>query len=130
VALLYEKRREVGAILLGVTALTGFIDWSPTRYLPQTRTWENLRMPTWLDEIYFWMSIGTLVGFIWILYRFGFLPARPAFAAEGSAASRARDPGDLHGGDDDGGDDKPAASAPKPSARSRSKSKSSSRRRK
>ena len=33
------------------------------RYLPQTRTWENLRMPTWLDEIYFWMSVATLIGF-------------------------------------------------------------------
>ena len=33
---LYSKRKEAGAILLGVTAMTGFIDWAPTKYLPTT----------------------------------------------------------------------------------------------
>ena len=36
VAFLYRKRKEAGAILLGVTAATGFIDWAPTKYLPNT----------------------------------------------------------------------------------------------
>jgi hypothetical protein len=75
IALLYHKRREVGAILLGVTAMTGFLDWAPTRYLPDTKPWVNLKMPQWLDEQYMWMSVATLAGFIWILYRFGNVPA-------------------------------------------------------
>jgi hypothetical protein len=75
IAFLYHKRREAGAILLGVTAATGFIDWAPTRYLPDVRPWVNLKMPQWLDEQYMWMSVATLVGFVWILYRFGSLPA-------------------------------------------------------
>ena len=33
---LYSKRKEAGAILLGVTAATGLIDWAPTKYLPST----------------------------------------------------------------------------------------------
>jgi hypothetical protein len=91
VALLYEKRKEVGAILLAVTGMTGFIDWAPTKYLPQTRAWENFRMPQWLDEIYFWMSVATLIGFAWILWRFQ-LPAAgtvPAVAAgEGGGSGK------------------------------------------
>jgi hypothetical protein len=74
VALLYHKRREAGAILLGVTAMTGFLDWAPTRYLPDTKPWANLKMPQWLDEQYMWMSVATLLGFVWILYRFGNVP--------------------------------------------------------
>jgi hypothetical protein len=90
VAVLYEKRRESGAILLAVTATTGFIDWGPTRYLPMG-VLPNMRMPTWLDEMYFWMSVATLIGFVWILYRFGFMPAQPELAVEGRQAA-ASDP--------------------------------------
>jgi hypothetical protein len=75
IAFLYHKRREAGAILLGVTAMTGFLDWAPTRYLPDTKPWVNFKMPQWLDEQYMWMSVATLAGFIWILYRFGNVPA-------------------------------------------------------
>jgi hypothetical protein len=74
VSFLYAKRREAGAILLGVTGVTGFIDWAPTKYLPNTGIWANLKMSQWLDEQYMWMSVATLVGFVWILYRFGYLP--------------------------------------------------------
>jgi hypothetical protein len=85
VALLYEKRRDAGAIVLAITASTGFIDWAPTKYLPAGKIFDNMRMPTWLDEIYFWMSITTIVGFCWILYRVGFFPPRPELAVEGRA---------------------------------------------
>jgi hypothetical protein len=74
VALLYEKRREVGLVLAAVTASTGFIDWAPTRFLPEGPPWSWMKMPTWLDEQYMWMSVTTLIGFGWILYRFGFPP--------------------------------------------------------
>lgn len=74
VSFLYAKRREAGAILLGVTGVTGFIDWAPTKYLPNTGIWANLKMSQWLDEQYMWMSVATLIGFVWILYRFGYLP--------------------------------------------------------
>jgi hypothetical protein len=79
VALVYYKRVEAGAILAAVTAATSFIDWAPTRWLPNSMPWSNLKMPTWLDEQYMWMSVVTLIGFGWILYRFGFPP--PAEAA-------------------------------------------------
>jgi hypothetical protein len=75
VALLYSKRREAGAILLAVTAATGFIDWSPTRYLPDSKPWGNLKMSQWLDEQYMWMAVATLIGFVWLLYRFGNVPS-------------------------------------------------------
>jgi hypothetical protein len=55
--------------------MTGFLDWAPTRYLPDTKPWVNFKMPQWLDEQYMWMSVATLAGFIWILYRFGNVPA-------------------------------------------------------
>ena len=77
-AFLYYKRREVGTALLLVTAATGFIDWAPTKYLPDTGIWANLKMSQWLDEQYMWMSVATLVGFVWIMYRFGY-PTEPAF---------------------------------------------------
>ncbi len=77
VTLLYQKRREVGATLLAVTAATSFIDWAPTRFLPDAGIWRWMKMPTWLDEQYMWMAIVTLIGFAWILYRFGFFPADP-----------------------------------------------------
>jgi hypothetical protein len=74
VALLYNKRKEAGAALLLVTASTSFIDWAPTRFLPDTGIWRWLKMPTWLDEQYMYMGAATLLGFLWILYRFGFVP--------------------------------------------------------
>ncbi|HVT09373.1 MAG TPA: hypothetical protein VHO67_18060 [Polyangia bacterium] len=92
-AFLYEKRKDAGAIMLGITAATGFFDWAPTRYLPDTKPWANLKMPQWLDEQYMWMSVATLLGFVWILYRFAYPPenavqvAATAAAAEGPAPS-------------------------------------------
>ena len=74
VAFLYEKRKDAGAILLGITAATGFMDWAPTRYLPDSRPWADFKMPQWLDEQYMWMSVATLAGFVWILYRFAYPP--------------------------------------------------------
>ena len=74
VAFLYAKRREAGAILLGATAITGIIDWSPTRYLPDVKPWVGLKWSQWLDEQYMAMSIFTLGAFVWILYRFAYLP--------------------------------------------------------
>ena len=44
VALLYEKRKEAGALLLAATAMTGFLDWAPTKYLPNTQPWIDLKM--------------------------------------------------------------------------------------
>ncbi len=86
VALLYEKRKEAGAMLLAVTASTSFIDWAPTRFLPETGVWRWLKMPTWLDEQYMWMGALTLIGFAWILYRFGFVPEE---LSDGGAAQKA-----------------------------------------
>jgi hypothetical protein len=84
VAFLYEKRKDAGAILLGITAATGFIDWAPTRYLPDTRPWAGLKMPQWLDEQYMWMSVATLLGFVWILYRFAYPPENAVPAVAGA----------------------------------------------
>jgi hypothetical protein len=86
VAFLYYKRHEVGAIILGITAATGFIDWAPTKYLPTTGFWANRRMPEWLDEQYTLMSVAVLAGFIWILYRFAY-PAAPAIGEPVAAAA-------------------------------------------
>jgi hypothetical protein len=72
---LYSKRKEAGAILLGVTAMTGFIDWAPTKYLPSTGPLANFRISQWLDEQYMLMSVATLVGFVWIMYEFAMKPA-------------------------------------------------------
>jgi hypothetical protein len=81
IALLYHKRREAGAILLGITAMTGLIDWSPTRYIPDVKPWMGLKWSQWLDEQYMAMSIATLLAFVWILYRFAYQPAMDAPAA-------------------------------------------------
>jgi hypothetical protein len=103
VAFLFHKRHEAGAILLGATAITGFIDWAPTKYLPNTGIWANLKMSQWLDEQYMWMSVFTLAAFIWILYRFGYLdtPERgePELAAEApsTAAKNAPSASRVHG---------------------------------
>ncbi len=88
---LYSKRKEAGAILLGVTAATGFIDWAPTKYLPSTGPLANLRISQWLDEQYMLMSVATLVGFVWIMYLFaqGESASEPARAARTVGASKA-----------------------------------------
>jgi hypothetical protein len=85
VAMLYDKRKEAGAMLLAVTASTSFIDWAPTRFLPETGIWRWLKMPTWLDEQYMWMGVMTLIGFAWILYRFGFVAEE---LSDGGAAQK------------------------------------------
>jgi hypothetical protein len=85
-AFLYEKRKDAGAIMLGITAATGFFDWAPTRYLPDTKPWANLKMPQWLDEQYMWMSVATLLGFVWILYRFAYPPEDAVEVATAAAA--------------------------------------------
>jgi hypothetical protein len=78
VALLYAIRREAGLVLLVVTAASSFIDWAPTRVLPNMPPWIWLHMPTWLDEQYMWMGVVTLLGFGLILYRFAFMPEEMA----------------------------------------------------
>jgi hypothetical protein len=80
VAFLYEKRKEAGALLLAATAMTGFLDWAPTRYLPNTPPWDHIRMPQWLDEQYTWMSLAIIVAFVWILYQFAYPEPQPALA--------------------------------------------------
>ncbi|HVR62594.1 MAG TPA: hypothetical protein VMU50_11870 [Polyangia bacterium] len=90
VALLYHYREEAGAILAGVTSATSFIDWAPTRYLPNTLPWSQMKMPTWLDEQYMWMSVVTLIGFAWILYRIAF--PQPAATAVAGAPAPAGEP--------------------------------------
>jgi hypothetical protein len=74
---LYSRRKEAGAIMLGVTAATGFIDWAPTKYLPSTGPLANFRISQWLDEQYMLMSVATLVGFVWIMYEFAMKPSLP-----------------------------------------------------
>jgi hypothetical protein len=88
---LYSKRKEAGAILLGVTAATGLIDWAPTKYLPSTGPLANFRISQWLDEQYMLMSIATLVGFVWIMYLFaqGESASEPARVARTVGASKA-----------------------------------------
>jgi hypothetical protein len=85
ITLLYHKRREAGAILLGMTAVTGIIDWSPTRYLPDVKPWMGMKWSQWLDEQYMFMSIATLAAFVWILYRFAYLPTVEASAEAAGA---------------------------------------------
>jgi len=79
-AALYAARKEAGVVLLAITAATGFIDMAPTSYLPGWwPTFLNfIRMPTWLDEQYTWMSLATLIGLGWILYDFGFIQHQEA----------------------------------------------------
>jgi hypothetical protein len=84
VAFLYEKRKEAGALLLAATAMTGFLDWAPTRYLPNTPPWDHLKMPQWLDEQYTWMSLAIIVAFVWILYQFAY--PEPQLATAGGPA--------------------------------------------
>ncbi len=60
VAVLYAEDEYVGRLLLLLTAFTQFVDARP---LPG--------MPGWLDEQYTLMSVGTLVAFVIVLWRFG-----------------------------------------------------------
>jgi hypothetical protein len=69
VAVLYEKREEVGRWLLYLTAATSFIAWAPFR-----------GMARWLDEQYTLMSLATVAVFALILWRF----RRPDDAAVGA----------------------------------------------
>ena len=100
-ALLWHKRREVGVVLLAVTAATSFIDWAPTQFLVDTAPWKYLKfMPTWLAEQYTLMSFVTLAGVVFIFYDFGWImrrePPPPAVEvpapvpAEPSKSSRSR----------------------------------------
>jgi hypothetical protein len=52
VALLHSRSERVGIWLLLLTAFTQFVAWAPL-----------LGMPTWLDEQYTLMSMGTLIAF-------------------------------------------------------------------
>ena len=73
VTLLYYKRQRGRArSCWASTAMTGLIDWSPTRYLPDVKPWMDLKLSQWLDEQYMMMSLATLAGFVWILYRFAY----------------------------------------------------------
>jgi hypothetical protein len=95
VAFLYEKRKEAGALLLAATAMTGFLDWAPTKYLPNGMPWDRMKMPQWLDEQYTWMSLAIIVAFVWILYRFAYPPeAQLAAAGPADAVPAASDDGD------------------------------------
>jgi hypothetical protein len=72
--LLHAEDERVGRLLLLLTAFTGFVDWAPAG------------MPTWLDEKYTLMSVGTLLIFVVIAWDFGPLTGR---LAERAAARRA-----------------------------------------
>jgi hypothetical protein len=62
---LWERRAEIGRWLLGLTAFTQFVAWAPLR-----------DMSTWMDEQYTLMSVGMLLVFAAILWRFS--RAQPA----------------------------------------------------
>jgi hypothetical protein len=119
VALLYEEQPEAGALLLAATALSGFIDWAPTRYLPNHPPWNRMLMPTWFDEQYTWMSVFIIAAFVWALYRFAYPEPQAALAGVGTAALPDSDDGvdgvdgvdgDAHADDKKGA---PAASTPR-----------------
>jgi hypothetical protein len=105
VAFLYEKRKDAGVLLVAATAMTGFLDWAPTKYLPNKPPWDHLRMPQWLDEQYTWMSLAIIVAFAWILYQFAYPQPETVPAVAGGLATTGDD------GDSDGGE------APKRAAR-------------
>jgi hypothetical protein len=93
VALLHQKREEVGRWLLLLTAFTQFVAWAP---LP--------RMARWLDEQYTLMSAATLVAFGFIVWVFREPAAEPAtvepLPEEGSTAisRRATTAGSIRSG--------------------------------
>jgi hypothetical protein len=82
-ALLHAQDERVGRLLLLLTAFTGVVDWAP------------VGLPTWLDEKYTLMSVGTLVIFIAIAWNFGPLPR---LLADRLAARRAALAGNTGGG--------------------------------
>jgi hypothetical protein len=98
VAFLYEKRKEAGALLVAATAMTGFLDWAPTKYLPNTLPWDRMKMPQWLDEQYTWMSLAIIVAFVWILYRFAYPEPQPAVAGGPSGGALVDADDDDEGG--------------------------------
>jgi hypothetical protein len=82
VALLCVKSERLAARLLLLTAFTQFVAWAPVK-----------GMPTWLDEQYTLMSVGTLIAFIAIAWEFAIqrrlaLAGAPAvaFASDGPEA--------------------------------------------
>jgi hypothetical protein len=90
VAFLYEKRKDVGALLLAATAMTGFLDWAPTKYLPNGLPWDRIKMSQWLDEQYTWMSLAIIIAFVWALYQFAYPPeAQAKLAVAGGPADAA-----------------------------------------
>jgi hypothetical protein len=103
VAFLYRKRKEAGAILLGVTAATGFIDWAPTKYLPTTGPLAGFRISQWLDEQYMLMSVVTLVGFVWIMYEFAMKPSEPEVVEAAAPVARRGGGGNANRGNRGGG---------------------------
>jgi hypothetical protein len=109
VAFLYEKRKDVGAYLLAATATTGFLDWAPTKYLPNTPPWDKMRISTWLDEQYTWMSLAIIVSFVWILYKFAYPEPVPEVAAAGGGPAPISAEGDDEDDDDGDGEDKGAS---------------------
>jgi hypothetical protein len=113
IAFLYEERKEAGAWLLGATMFTGFFDWAPTKYLPNTGPLAHIRMPQWLDEQYTWMSVAILVAFAAILYKFAYPEPEAVPAVAGGPA------GATTGDDAEGeGDDDAQASARRAGGRS------------
>jgi hypothetical protein len=132
VAFLYEEKREAGALLLAATAATGFLDWAPTKYLPNTPPWDHLKISTWLDEQYTWMSVAILVAFVWILYKFVYpdQAAVPAVAGGPSpgADDAQKDDKDDKDEDDDADDKAPRAGQPRQGKRGQRKSGGSRRR--
>lgn len=59
VAVLYEKREEVGLVLLAMTFYTQLVAWAPIRY-----------MSTWLDEQFTAMSAATVLAFALVIWCF------------------------------------------------------------
>jgi hypothetical protein len=83
-ALLVEKRREVALLLLGLTAITQFIQWAPLS-----------NMSSWDDEKYVAMSFATLIAFglvQWLFTKDGerycLAPEPPLEPAPSEAAGR------------------------------------------
>jgi hypothetical protein len=78
VALLYEKREEVGIYLLFLTAFTSFIAAAPFK-----------GMAKWLDEQYTTMSVATVAVFALIVWRFRERETEPEELADGAPVESA-----------------------------------------
>jgi hypothetical protein len=81
VALLYEKREEVGIYLLFLTAFTSFIAAAPFK-----------GMARWLDEQYTTMSLATVAVFALIVWRFKESETEPVELAEAAPETAASSP--------------------------------------